>query len=406
MVFANSFVAGVSGGNASVLSSQRFWDHMDQIDESVADAIWRNLLEGVIRREQIDLSPVSYDGTNFYTFLDTFDTRCTLVHRGKNKQGRTNLRQVSYALFCCSDGQLPLYYDIYSGNRSDAKQFRAVMERFQERFCAISGMQAPLSSLTFVFDKGNNSTENFALLGQLGMHFVGSMKLDEHKDLMQISNEDTRLQAFEGERWQGAKVCRLTREIAGKPRTLVMTYNPKLFQAQWLTLQNDLEKALAGFGNLQQRLLDRRQGLITGGRAPQAASTEKQCRELLKRQHLNRLAQFRIEAPEGESQNCTTNSMSKHSTSWPTPGTWLGKTLLVTKRSNWSDAKIVEAYRSQYQIENIFKQMKDPSVGNWWPLQHWTDSKIRVHGLYCTIAFLWRALIVRRLVQAGLPLPL
>ncbi|MCI0554651.1 MAG: transposase, partial [Anaerolineae bacterium] len=317
---------------------------------------------------------------------------------------RTNLRQVSYALFCCSDGQLPLYYDIYAGNGSDAKQFRAVIGRFQEWFGVLSGSAAPLSSLTVVFDKGNNSAENFALLDQLGMHFVGSMKLDEHKDLMRISNEDTRFQALEGERWQGAKAFRLTREIAGKPRTLVMTYNPKLFQAQWLTLQNDLEKALAGFSNLQQRLLDRRQGLITGGRAPQPVSIEKQCRELLKRQHLKRLIQFRIEAPDGEipKLHYQFDEQALHELA----NTWLGKTLLVTTRSNWSDAKIVEAYRSQYQSENIFKQMQDPGVGNWWPLQHWTDSKIRVHGLYCTIALLWRALIMRRLVQAGLPLSL
>lgn len=390
--------------SASALSSQRFWDHMDKLDESAADAIWRNLLQGVIRREAIDLSSVSYDGTNFYTFIDTFNTRCELARRGKNKQGRTNLRQVSYALFCCSDGQLPLYYDVYPGNCNDAKQFRAVIGRFQKWFCAVSGTDAPLRSLTVVFDKGNNSAENFALLDQLGLHFVGSIKLDEHKDLMRIRNEDARFQVLEGARWQGAKAFRLTRKIAGKARTFVMTYNPKLFQAQWLTLQNDLEKALAGLGNLQQRLLDRSHGLITGGRAPQRASVEKQCRKLLKRQHLKSLIKIRIEVGVEEipELNYQLDERALHELAC----TWLGKTLLVTTRSDWSDAKIVEAYRSQYQIENIFKEMKDTGVGNWWPLQHWTDSKIRVHGLYCTIALLWRALMMRRLAQAGLSLSL
>jgi hypothetical protein len=53
---------------ASALTSQRFWDHMDRIDGDKPLAIWKNILIGVIKRELIDLSSVSYDGTNFYTF--------------------------------------------------------------------------------------------------------------------------------------------------------------------------------------------------------------------------------------------------------------------------------------------------------------------------------------------------
>ena len=37
-----------------------------------------------------------------------------------------------------------------------------------------------------------------------------------------------------------------------------------------------------------------------------------------------------------------------------------------------------------------------------WPLNHWTDSKIRVHALYCTVALLLRGLAVRRVRQAGM----
>ena len=37
-------------------------------------------------------------------------------------------------------------------------------------------------------------------------------------------------------------------------------------------------------------------------------------------------------------------------------------------------------------------------------MYHWTDSKIKVHGLYCTIALLIRALMFRRIRKAGLHL--
>ncbi|MCK4499765.1 hypothetical protein KAU11_04665, partial [Candidatus Babeliales bacterium] len=66
--------------------------------------IWGNIIADVIRREKVDISKISYDGTNFYTFISTFNVRNTLEKRGKNKQGRSNLRQVSYALFCTKEG--------------------------------------------------------------------------------------------------------------------------------------------------------------------------------------------------------------------------------------------------------------------------------------------------------------
>ena len=48
--------------------------------------------------------------------------------------------------------------------------------------------------------------------------------------------------------------------------------------------------------------------------------------------------------------------------------------------------------------------MKDRHIGTWWPLHHWTDGKIQVHGLYCTMAVLLRALLWRRAWQAGVRL--
>jgi transposase len=84
--------------------------------------------------------------------------------------------------------------------------------------------------------------------------------------------------------------------------------------------------------------------------------------------------------------------------------TFLGKTLLITAHQQWTDAQVIRAYRSQFVIEEIFHEMKDRRIGAWWPLHHWTDSKIQVHGLYCTIAVLLRALLWRRAHRTGLHL--
>jgi transposase len=397
-----AFVRHFPEASRTVLSSQRFWDHMDRIDESTALECWKRILKGAIAREGIDLASISYDGTNFYTFIDTFNGRCDIAKRGKNKQGRSNLRQVSYALFCCADGRTPLYYDVYDGNRNDAKQFSGVIRRFSAFMKEVSGSAIPLSKMTVVFDKGNNSADNLALLDSLNLHFVGSVKLDQHKDLMLVPNDDHSFVAFEEGHLEGTSAFRVTRELGGQDRTLIITFNQSLFHAQWLTLQADIQKAIEILSSLQQSLDDRISGVVKSGKPPTKASVEKQCKHALRRQHLGQVFETEITlSKKGLVKlefSLNTESLLQLS------NTYLGKTIVVTTRHDWNDARIVRAYRSQYIIENVFKEMKDRSLGTWWPLQHWTDSKIKVHGLYCSIALLLRAMMMRRIETGGLNL--
>jgi transposase len=243
------------------LTSQRFWDHMNRIQQADVLLIWRSILEPLLQRENLDLSSICYDGTNYYTFIDTFNTHCDIARRGKNKQGRDSLRQVSYALFCCADGQVPLYFEVYEGNRNDSKQFPLVLAKFHQFLKDIAG-QASVPKTTLIFDKGNNSADNFALLDEWNVLFVGSVKLDEHKDLLQVANDDPRFTACATERLPGTKAFRVTKKVYGRERTIVVTYNQNLFNAQWLTLQNDIAKASVKLATLQQRLDERDQGLI------------------------------------------------------------------------------------------------------------------------------------------------
>ena len=80
----------------------------------------------------------------------------------------------------------------------------------------------------------------------------------------------------------------------------------------------------------------------------------------------------------------------------------VGKNIILTNREEWTDNDIIRGYRSQYMIEEVFKESKDRKFGTWWPQFHWTDTKIYVHALYCTIALLIRALMKRRVEKAGI----
>lgn len=385
--------------SSKALTSQRFWDHMDRIDTNTAKSIWEQIIKGVVEREDIDLSSISYDGTNFYTFIDTFNTRCQIAKRGKNKQGRDNLRQVSYALFCCADGHTPLYYDVYEGNRNDSKQFRKVIKSFHTFFKKLSGGDE-VPDTTVIFDKGNNSGENFKLLDKMKLHYVGSVKLGEHKELAEISNQDSRFIPCSSDLKKGSKAFRVQKKVYGKERTLVVSYNKNLFHTQWLTLQNDIKKAVESLSTLQQKLDDRTKGIITKGKSPTLESVKSQCNNILIRPFLDSIIRTKVTSGcngipelEYEIDSCALQKITD---------TYLGKNVIITDRKEWDNCRIIQAYRSQFIIEGIFKEMKDREIGSWWPLFHWTNSKIQVHGLYCTLAQLIRALMLRRLQKAGL----
>jgi transposase len=390
----------------TALSSQRFWDHMNQISPEKTLIIWKQLIRDVVKHEKIELSSICYDGTNFYTFLDTFNARCKIAKRGKNKQGRANLRQVSYALFCSAREQIPLYYNVYDGNLNDMTQFPVMLKQFREFLNNTfeQDVQTCQSRVTLIFDKGNNSQENFKLLDQLKLHYVGSKKLSEVKDVAETSNSDSRFTDCKAIGLENTKAFRVTKNVYGKNRTLVVTYNKELFNSQLLTLHNDISKAVPQLKALQQKLQDRANGIITKGRCPTIDSISRQVRGILKRQHMKEVITYHVTAGLGDKDKdipvltyrIDTDAM-KHLSD-----TYLGKNLIITDRTEWSNDRIILAYRSQFNIENIFKEMKDRDIGSWWPVYHWTDQKIHVHALYCTVAVLLRSLMYRRVLKGGI----
>jgi transposase len=396
-------VRAVPGLSAEALSSQRFWDHLERWEPEKVGALWKGLLERAVPREGIDLSRLCYDGTNFYTFIDTFNVQNHLAQRGKNKQGRANLRQVSYALVCAARGQWPLYYEVYEGHRNDSRQFGEMLGRFATFYAGLAPAGTPPPRTTLVFDKGNNSAANFALIDALGLDYVGAVKLGEVSAWAAVSNAgDTRWEACAG--LEGTKAFRVEADVYGRKRTLVVSWHQGLFEAQWATVQSELARALRKLGELQQSLERRQQGEVKAGKAPTLESVQKQCREILHREHLSQVVAIEVQARDSGVPRLDYRVQPEALERLG--DTVLGKNVLVTSHGGWTDPQVIEAYRSQFLIEEIFQQMKDRDVGCWWPMFHWSDRMIQVHGLYCTIALLLRAMVARQVREAGVELAL
>ena len=385
--------------NRASLSSQRFWDNMSSISEDKMKSAWMKLVNYVLDLEKLDLSCASYDGTNFYTFIGSFNTRCTIAKRGKNKQGRKDLRQINYALFCTRKDHFPLYFDVFEGNRHDSKEFQVVIEKF---FQAFKDRVSKDGGMTVVFDKGNNSDKNLEkFIQDSGFHFVGSVKPDDHKDLALISNNDKCFELLSHARLDQVKAFRTQKKIYGKNLTVVVTFNNNLYISQVKSINNEIDKSLGKLAGIANKLEDRIAKIVTKGKKPTKESINSQVSSVLCGQHMKKL----IKTTVGEHNGVPTLTYTLDTEEYARlADTYLGKNIIITDNHDWTTEDIVVTYRSQYVIEDIFKQMKDRKTGTWWPMYHWTDNMIRVHGFYCSLSLLLRALIMKRAKDSGMPM--
>jgi transposase len=378
------------------LSSQAFWNHMDYVTEADIAAIEQALSQRLIRQLNLSLRTLVYDGTNFFTFINT-RTPARLPARGHNKQHRGDLRQVSLGILVSTDFHVPLFHRVYTGNLTDATAFQSVSEELAARYRQLA---QGCEHITLVFDKGNNSKEAFQTLDNSPFHFIGSLVPSQHPDLLRIPLED--FQPLAGQRLASCLAYRTTKKVFGQQRTIVITYNENLLEGQLQGIEANLTKARRKLEELQANLRRRREGRLKQGRAPTAESLRKQAEQICRGQFLKRLLHYEV-APGAIptlSYRTDTAALAR------LVRTHLGKTILFTDNAAWTSEEIVLGYRAQDHIESAFRDMKNPHFLGWSPMFHWTDSKIRVHAFYCVLALTLISLLQRRLHQHGLDLSL
>lgn len=178
----------------AALSSQNFWNHMDRVTAEDVLACEKQITQRLIQHFQLDLRALVYDGTNFFTYINT-RTPAALPQRGHNKQKRGDLRQVSLGLLVSADFHIPLFHKVYAGNVNDSTEFRSITEDLSTHYRQLA---ESCDHITLVFDKGNNSEEAFASLQNTPFHFVGSLVPSHHAELLTISRTQFRTLAQPG----------------------------------------------------------------------------------------------------------------------------------------------------------------------------------------------------------------
>jgi transposase len=379
----------------AALSSQGFWNHMDLVTADHVLECEKQITQRLIQRFQLDLRALVYDGTNFFTYINT-RTPAELPQRGHNKQKRGDLRQVSLGLLVSADFHIPLFHKVYAGNVNDSTEFRSITEELSTHYRQLA---QSCDHITLVFDKGNNSEEAFASLQDTPFHFVGSLVPSQHSELLAISRKQFRTLSQAG--LKGVEAYRTQKKVFGQTRTIVLTFNQNLYDGQLQGFTAHLGKARRKLRDLQTQLQRRREGKVKGGKAPTLDSVKKQIHTICSAQFVEKILKAEVQQlGKGLELTFRTDQAALDRLC----RVQFGKTILFTDNADWSEEQIVLAYRSQYHIEDAFKQMKNPHFLGWSPMFHWTDSNIQVHAFYCVLALLLTSLLQRELAGKGEPL--
>lgn len=370
------------------LTSQYFWDQMDAVSGIALEAIEAELTRTVVHDFQLKLDTLFYDTSNFFTYLASGNERSTLAQRGHSKQKRFDLRQFSLALLVARDGQIPLYADIYQGHTVDARRFPDSLTAIRQRVERVVGQ---LEDLTLVYDKGNNSKHNQALVDQLPVHYVASLVPSQHADLRAIPT--AAYTPLGPGPLAMLPVYRCQRPIWGVERTVVLFISTKLRLGQIRGLHQHLTKRVQALTQWQQTLAKPH----SGPRTP--ASARKQVATLLTGQYIAQVLKIAYDGQRTGAHRLTW--WIDHAALEQLETEVFGKRILITDQHAWSTEEIILAYRGQSRAEAIFRQLKDVRHLAVRPPYHWTDQKIRVHTFICMLALLLCRLVERESQGAG-----
>src|SRR5271166_162032 len=232
----------------SGLDSQHFWDHMDCIPTNAIEKIETEILKQAWKLYKPITETLLFDTTNFFTYINTNNKRCTIAKRGKNKQKRIDLRQVGLALVVTKKDQLPLFHYSYEGNRNDYTTFKDVIEKIKQRLIDLG---LSISNHTMVYDKGMNSKKNFQIIDSLKVHYVTSIKLSGQNTLIQDFKTTGCNIELNG---QQVKAYKDTRKILGKKRTAIVYFSENFKEGVLNGITETIQKKIQALGMLAVKI--------------------------------------------------------------------------------------------------------------------------------------------------------
>ena len=266
------------------------------------------------------------------------------------------------------DNGLSLCHHLYRGNVADAEEFPEALHRI---VTLLDRDQITPNTVTLVLDKGSTALPNTLELEQAGVGWISALPWTQAPAEFRSSQHLTPLSSQQ----PGVSAAAETMVVHGKQYRCVVKYWAPFAGEQLHSLTTRLSKAMQSMRKLARKL------------ATSAASfTERGLHSKIARwpspQFVGELIGYTLEQRDGRwhlqfdfDHQALERLMAQS----------LGRTVLLTKRFDWTAEQLIIAYSGQQHIEQVFRGLKDGDWLGWGPMYHWTDQKIRVHAFYCML---------------------
>ncbi|MCP4602340.1 MAG: IS1634 family transposase, partial [Proteobacteria bacterium] len=311
--------------------------------------------------------------TNFYTYIEE-PTRSELARTCHSKASKHQLKHVGLLIAVEQSHGIPLISRVYRANSHDSKLFSFVLTDLMITLKRLCGAD---SDLVLVFDKGNNSQENFRnLVGNVS--WIGALVPSQYEELL-----ERELSVYQG-KWKDSQYYRCTRQIMGITCVVVVTFSLARKRKQEHSLRRGIEKLKREICKKWDSYKKVPKEITPGILTLQKKSAYGSCLQILVRENSPHFIEKEAELAKRKKR--------------------FGKNLIFSNMLNAETGYLIDTYREKNIIEDDFRVLKDPMLIRFHPIRHWTDSKIRAYAFCCVVSMILVRVMQWKTEQAGYPM--
>src|SRR3984885_13061246 len=335
------------------------------------------IAKAAVARFELSADVLAFDTTNFDTPIATV-TAGELARRGHAKSKRSDLRVVGLGVLVSETGHVPLLYRTYSGNSSDQAVLTTCLDGLRALHQSLDeGGYRERAQRTLVRDGGFWSPQLELDLDVVGYYSLISLPLGHAaaEQALQVAAQRGAMKALTGKLAPG-RAARVQGKVGNLDRTLVVVESQELREGQQRGIAVALRKAKGELSKLDRLVKTKRIS---------RSSLEERVRKALGREHLSR---FVVTEIGGEDKQPTLRWHVDAGLRRQLEKTRLGRRVLCTDHHLWSTGRIVQAFRGQGNVEELFRRAKKGGVVPWGPSHQWADGPIRLHTFATVLGLL------------------
>jgi transposase len=363
--FLESCLPRVSCLPAAAFTGQAFHRLAAKVTDGQLESAQIAVARAAAKTFALSTDVLAFDTTNFDTHIAT-TTPGELARRGHAKSKRSDLRVVGLAVLVSETGHVPLLHRTYPGHGSDQSVLSDCLKALGQLHQALD--DADPGCRTLVRDGGSWSEQLELDLDVEGYYSLISLPLS-HNASQWALEQAARRGAMKrlGGKLGDVRAARLRTQVGELDRTLIVVESEELLRGQKRGIAAALRKAKKELCTLQR--------VAARGRVTREA-LEERVGKALRREHLSEFVVTTVR------RNGTRLSLHWHVDAGlrrRLERTRLGRRVLCTDHHNWSTGRIVNAFRGQWNVEEVFRRAKKGGLVPWGPSYQWADHSLRLH---------------------------